>query len=350
MASFEEADGSLVQLCPRSRLAETIDNLATHHDITSLVGFEVEITFCRGSSPHAEAAVKPLDSNHAWSTMTDEQLADSMPSMVMICEALADAGIYIQQFHSEAGQGQYEFVLPPSPPEEAIDTLYQARQIIQHMASRQGLRATCHPSPFPPVGTACHANISLSSGSAPAHEEKQMSFFAGVLSHLPALCAFTLPEEVSYIRVADDHWTSGTWVAWGTQNREVPIRRVAGTDGTTERWEVRCLDGMPNMYLAMFAVFAAGLQGLNDGTEMKLKDCQSNPSQLSEVDKTDLGIETKLPTSLSQSLEALNEDTALNAVLGTEVVDHYIGMKKAEQAMLNETDDKIRRIWLMERY
>jgi glutamine synthetase len=98
---------------------------------------------------------------------------------------------------------------------------------------------------------------------------------AFVLAHLPGLCAFTMPQAVSYARVADNSWTSGSWVAWGTQNRETPLRRTAAVDGSTARWEVRCLDGMANPYLALYVILRAGLRGLADGTEMGLRDCQS---------------------------------------------------------------------------
>ena len=70
--------------------------------------------------------------------------------------------------------------------------------------------------------------------------------------------------------MADDSWTGGTWIAWGSQNREVPLRRSEEL-----RWEIRCLDGCANMYLALAAVFAVGLKGVKEGKEMSMKDCPS---------------------------------------------------------------------------
>jgi len=154
--------------------------------------------------------------------------------------------------------------------------------------------------PFPGIGTAgrnpvlhiylrpvltsvlslltAHAHISLNSRTLTDADlqSAQMSFMASVLQHLPALCAFTMPQAVSYQRVADDAWTGGTWVAWGTQNREVPLRRVPVIGkGAGDRWEVRCLDGMANMYLALGAILGAGRAGLRDGANMSLGDCLS---------------------------------------------------------------------------
>lgn len=275
MASFEEEDGTPVRLCPKSLLVDVVGLLQTQHALEFLVGFEIEITFCRRKEDGSEDTFEPLD-NHAWSTFTDRQYVESYPLIMAMANALEHIGILVEQTHSESGAGQYEFVLAPLPPVQAVDTLVQARQCLQQMAAANGLRATCHAQPFPGIGTACHANMSLhASAESENLEKQQMQFMAFVLAHLPSLCAFTMPEAVSYARVADDSWTSGSWVAWGTQNRETPLRRVAAPDGSSARWEVRCLDGMGNMYLALYVILRAGLQGLRDGTELGLRDCQS---------------------------------------------------------------------------
>jgi glutamine synthetase len=275
MASFEEEDGSAVTLCPRSLLTGVLSSLESQFGLTFLVGFEIEITFCRRRDDGSSDIFEPLD-DHAWSTFTDRQYLESFPIIMAIANALEDIGILIEQTHSESGAGQYEFVLPPLPPVQAVDTLIQARQCIQQMAATNDLRATCHAQPFPGIGTACHANISFQATTKTEDLEKQqMHFMAFVLAHLPGLCAFTMSQAVSYARVSDDSWTSGSWVAWGTQNRETPLRRIAAPDGSSARWEIRCLDGMGNTYLASYAIMRAGLQGLIDSTEMTLRDCQS---------------------------------------------------------------------------
>jgi len=369
MASFEEEDGTAVKLCPRSLLSEVVSSLQTGFNLNFLVGFEIEITFCRRLEENSENPFEPLDA-HAWSTFTDRQYTDSFPLIMAMANALDDIGIQIEQTHSEAGAGQYEFVLPPLPPIEAVDALVQARQCIQHVGATNGMRATCHAQPFPGLGTACHANISFHDTNRNENlENQQTHFMAFVLGHLPGLCAFTMPQAASYARVADDSWTSGSWVTWGTQNRETPLRRTAAADGSTARWEVRCLDGMGNMYLALYVILRAGLQGLVDGTEMDLHDCQSkcrsrpgtagrlladyvigNPSRLSEAERSDLGISKRLPKTIEESLGGIEGDNALREALGDEVVGHYVAMKKAEQEMLNEMPESKRRVWLMERY
>lgn len=270
IGSFRDEDGKPLPSCPRSSLQTIVSRFFRDHDINFLIGFEIEITFLRRTSLNS-FPYEPLDTNHAWASLTPDQFTTVLPILGEIVDALLSVGITIQQFHSEAGAGQYEFILPPLPALRAVDTLIQARQVIQQIAATHGLRATLHPMPIEGIGTAAHAHISLNSPTLTPEqlEQKELSFFASALAHLPALCAFMLPERVSYKRVADDNWMGGTWVAWGTQNRETPLRRVK-----KGRWEIRCLDGVANMYLAMGALLGAGLVGVEEGVEMVMRDCE----------------------------------------------------------------------------
>ncbi|KAF2803804.1 developmental protein-like protein fluG [Mytilinidion resinicola] len=342
LSFWRDEDGSPIKECPRGGLQILLDDLSSAHSITILVGFEIEVTFLTRHPENKDESYAPLTTEHAWGTMTPQQW-QQLPLLAEVATSLAEIGIPIQQFHAEAGAGQYEFVLPPLPALAAIDTLIQARQVIYQIAATHGLRATLHPQPYPGIGTAAHAHISVSP------PEKELAFFVGgVLKHLEAICAFSMPEAVSYGRVVDDHWTGGTWVAWGTQNRETPLRKVS--DG---RWEVRCLDGMANMYLAMAAIVGAGLLGLKEGgAEIFMeKDCPYNPSRMSaEQLKTDYGIHRRMPATIDEALEALYKDSDLKEVMANGLVWDFMAMKKVEQKMLADMPEKERRVWLIERY
>lgn len=305
-----------------------------------LCGFEIEVTFLRRSDAPKDEAFTPLTRTHAWGTLSPEQWLQT-PLLAEIATSLSDIGIEVQQFHSEAGQGQYEFVLAPQPLLTAVDSLIQARQVVAQIAAFHGLRATLHPKPFPDIGTAAHAHISLD----PPDRDLQF-FVGGVLTHLPAICAFAMPEEVSYGRVADDSWTGGTWVAWGTQNREVPLRRVSGG-----RWEIRCLDGFANMYFAISAILAAGILGLTSNVvDFPQRDVPVNPSTLDEAGRATYGVTQKLPTGFGEAAFALVNDNELVEALANDFVGGYLAMKKSEHEMLSKMSDEERRVWLIERY
>lgn len=57
-----------------------------------------------------------------------------------------------------------------------------------------------------------------------------------------------------------------------------------------------------------------------------------------------------MPTTIEQSLAALEEDESLIKVVGSDVVNHYVAMKKAELEMLGAMPERERHVWLMERY
>ena len=77
---------------------------------------------------------------------------------------------------------------------------------------------------------------------------------------------------------------------------------------------------------------------------------QGNPASISEAERADIGIGTKLPTTIEQSLEALEGNTSLREALGPHVVAHFVAMKKSEQEKLNVMSENERRVWLLERY
>ncbi|KAF2001022.1 developmental protein-like protein fluG [Amniculicola lignicola CBS 123094] len=337
---WRDESGRPIPECPRANLEVLINDLQFNHGITLLCGFEIEVTFLSRNPSSKDILYTPLTKNHAWGSLTTEDWLQ-LPFLAEIVTSLDGMGIEVQQFHSEAGPGQYEFVLPPQAPLPAIDTLIQARQAVAQIAATHNLRATFHPQPFPGIGTAAHAHVSLTP------PDKDMQFFVGgVLKHLPAICAFSMPEAVSYGRVVDDHWAGGTWLAWGTQNRETPLRRIKNG-----RWEIRCLDGIANMYLALSSIFAAGLLGLKNGAEeFAEKDLLYNPSLLTEEQRALHGVTEKMPLQFEQALSELEKDGELREMMADGLVGNFVVMKKSEQEMLLKMPEDERRVWLIERY
>ena len=71
----------------------------------------------------------------------------------------------------------------------------------------------------------------------------EASFLAELLTHLPSLAILTLPLSASYKRMVDGAWSGGTYVCWGTDNREAPIRLCNATSPASRNFEVKCIDG-----------------------------------------------------------------------------------------------------------
>lgn len=343
LSYWRSESGDPLPSCPRTSLETLINALQYTHATTLLVGFEIDATFLSRSTtnPHSKDVQQPtflpLTTAHASGAVSPEQWLQ-FPFLSEILIALDVMGIEIKQFHAETGPGQFKFILPPHPPLLAIDTLIQARQVIAQIGALHGYRATLHPRPFDRSGTAAHTHISLHPS------DRDMAFFvSGVLAHLPAICAFSMPDAISYDR---DARSGGAWVAWGTHNREVPLRRVE--DG---RWEIRCLDGLANMYFTMAAIIGAGLLGLQSGVvEYPERELDINPSRLDEEGRARYGVTRRMPRGVEEAMEALMVDGALREVLDGGLVDGYVGMKDQDQRMLEKMDEEERREWTIERY
>ncbi|MCJ1275158.1 hypothetical protein MMC21_002958 [Puttea exsequens] len=337
----EKESGETCPSCPRTALRQQ-EEKAAKYDITFLVGFEIEIVFMsRAKNPNgfSYGEIPVNEGGHSWSNARALQSDALMDMFDAIFSALSASGITLQQFHPESGPGQYEFILPPLPPLQAVDSLLLARETIAHIAANHNLRATLIPktSPLQP-GTGAHTHISLE----PAHHWH--SFYAGVLKHLRAISAFTYPNDASYERVVDGVWAGSTWVCWGTQNRETPLRRIEGS-----HFEIKCMDGLANMYLALAAIIGAGLQGVINKQPLEMQDCLADPAQLLPAERVGLGIEQQFPRSIKTALWALEDDIEMKEILG-EVVEVYRAVKWEEAKILSEMDDEERRRWLIERY
>ncbi|KAL5002483.1 protein fluG [Aspergillus recurvatus] len=341
MTWWKSEEGEPLEECPRTNLLNIYNKLKDEFGIQATCGFEIEVVFLKPVSDPStgEEDWAPSVTNHSWSQMTRETRR-MLPLLEEIVETLASIGINLEQFHAESAPGQFEFILPPDSPVAAVDTLIKARQVIASVVEKHGLRATLYPRPYPSAaGTASHAHVSISPPT------KEASFLAGVLHHYPAVLALTLSGDASYDRVKAGIWAGSEWIAWGTQNREAPIRKIS-----SGHWEIKSLDGLANMYLAMAAFLAAGYAGVKEDLPLTIKDCPYDAASLPESDRAALGITTKLPNTLAKSLAALESNETLRRLLGENLVKNYIIVKRAESKKLNAMDEKARRKWLVERY
>lgn len=169
---------------------------------------------------------------------------------------------------------------------------------------------------------------------------EQENFLAGILENLQALCAFGMPSYDSYSRVTGLRNAAGTWVAWGTENRFVPVRGIH-----KGRWELRYLDGTANFYLALLMTFAAGVYGLKGKIPLEYNDCQHNPFELGDSERKDRGIFKQLPRSLKEGVNMLRESANLDATMGKSMKQHYIAMKELDENEMCTWSEDRRREW-----
>ncbi|CAI2177969.1 14333_t:CDS:10 [Funneliformis geosporum] len=289
---------------------------------------------------------------------------NAIQTIEQILDALQDQNIELEQFHPESAPGQFEIITGPDNPLTAADKVVITRQTIYDVAAKNFLKATFLPKPFRnQAGTASHFHISIQEidPSKKIYDDhhsklsrKESFFVAGILSHLKAIAALTLPTISSYERTALGCWT-GKWISWGIENRETPIRACylprEGMKGEMDvNFEIKCVDATANPYLALIAILCAGIDGIRKELELKMHYCNDDPENLSSETRARLGITEKLPDSLADSLAELKKDTDLTRSIGKDIIQGYIAVKENELKFFkNLSHDKIYEM-LLERF
>ena len=185
------------------------------------------------------------------------------------------------------------------------------------------------------AGSSAHAHISVHSKNNVKTPEKispfEASFLSSVLTHLPALTAITLPIPASYKRVVDGIWSGGTYIYWGTENREAPVRLSNATSPSSRNFEIRFIDGTANPYLTIASILGVGFAGIEDNIELAIQDCPGPPTaaEMSEEERQALGITQRMSLTWEESRTRLSESVLLrDRVLGSELVEKYLAVNK----------------------
>ncbi|KIM47094.1 hypothetical protein M413DRAFT_440624 [Hebeloma cylindrosporum] len=337
---YPSADNKLtvdVQLCPRAIL-QRIVRRANASGVSFLVGFESEFILLKSTRP-VEAVQEhyPMDTKALLAGSIEEKLLEE------ISDGIQASGIELQLYHAEAAPGQFEVVTGPLTPLEAADALVHTREIILHTAAKHGLRATFAPRINTSApGSSAHVHISVHSQraikTAEALSSPESSFLASLLTNLPAVTALTMPIPVSYQRMVDGIWSGGTYVSWGTENREAPIRLTNATSPSSRNFEIRCVDATANPYIALAGILGLGLDGIEKGVELTMQDCPGPvpAANMTEEGRRALGITTRMPLSWEESRSKFKMNKLLTeSILGPEFTETYLVVNQCLAESLN---------------
>ena len=133
---------------------------------------------------------------------------------------------------------------------------------------RRAWRSRSWPSTTQREGSSCHIHLSLRRDGRAAFASDEAAFerfVAGQLACLRELTLFYAPNINSYKRFAKGSFAP-TAVAWGRDNRTCAVRVVGHGDAL--RVELRVPGADVNPYLALAAMIAAGLHGLDAELEL----------------------------------------------------------------------------------
>ena len=254
-----------------------------------------------------------------------------VPVIERIVGATRRFGIDIITANCEYAGSQWEIVFGPSSGMAGPDVAFSFKNAVKELAHREGLIASFMSKPFADsAGCGAHNHIGLverSSGSNAMADEGHewglskagRSFVAGQLRHARAIYTLLAPT-VNCLKRRRTHTFSPTNVSWGLEDRSAFVR-VKGGDPKSKHVENRAPTGLSNPYLACAGLLAAGVLGIAE--ELELEPPAAPPAE-------EDGSKAKLPTTVEESLAALESDSKIVELLGDEFVRAYTAMRRYE--------------------
>ena len=269
-----------------------------------------------------------------------DQYADVRDEMV---RNLVAVGLKIERAHHEVGSGgQQEINYRFATLQKAADDMMKFKYVIKNSALEFGHSATFMPKPlFGDNGSGMHTHISLWKNGEPLfYDERGYGslsdtarwFIGGLLEHAPALLAFTNPSVNSFRRLVPG-FEAPINLVYSARNRSACIRiPVTGTSPKAKRVEYRVPDPSANPYLAFSACLMAGIDGIRGRIEPR-EPIDKDLYELAPEEYYDIA---KLPHSLDQALDALEEDHEYlteGDVFTPDLIDTWIEYKRDNEVV-----------------
>jgi glutamine synthetase len=342
LADLAWADGSPVVASPRQILKAQTDRLAAR-GWTAFAGTELEFVVYNETYEQAQAQafreLTPANQyNNDYSILGGSRVE---PLLRQIRLGMAGAGLYVESSKGECNLGQHEIAFRYADALTTCDNHTVYKTGAKEIAAQQGMSITFMAKPNQREGNSCHVHLSLRdsggrpvlagdgpSGLSPVGEQ----FLAGQLAALREMSLFFAPNINSYKRYAAGSFAP-TAVRWGVDNRTCAYRLVG--HGSSLRPENRVPGGDVNPYLAIAAMIAGGLNGIE--RELPLEPAFKGNAY------DDPG--PQVPATLRDALHAWETSELARAVFGDAVVGHYANNARVELAAFDAavTDWELRR-------
>lgn len=327
-------DGSPWEYCPREFLRSQIKALEDC-GLSVYAAFENEFFLLRRTGHGYE----PADTTVYAATGGMNQHQEYIGALASTLEA---QGLQPEFYHPESAPGQQELSIRYAAALQAADRQITYRESVRGVAHQYGYVASFLPKIYDnAAGSGCHLNLSLwRDGTSILGDATQSTgisgpgqhFMAGILAHLHALTAITIPTSNSFRRIRPHFW-AGAFRAWGYDNREAAIRVTRGPRGA-RRFELKVCDASANPYLALGAVLAAGIDGIKRALPLP-REVTVDPGHIPEAERQAHGVDL-LPNTLGQALQALARDQVLLEAFGTARAQAYLAVKQAEWVALKD--------------
>jgi glutamine synthetase len=329
MADIRWHDGTDVPASPRQILARQLGRLA-ERGWTANVGTELEFIVFRDT--YEEAWTKGYrDLTPANLYNVDYSILGTSrvePLIRRIRNEMAAADMTVENSKGECNLGQHEINFRYGPALRAADEHTIYKNGAKEIAAQEGCSITFMAKWDEREGSSCHIHLSLAGrdGSAVFADDDALfgSFLAGQLAALRELTLFFAPNVNSYKRFVPGSFAP-TAVAWGHDNRTCSMRIVG--HGPAKRVENRLPGADVNPYLAIAAMIAAGLHGIDAGLE-------PGPAFEGNAYVADL---PRVPATLHEARDLFAASDIARGAFGPEVVDHYLNNARIELAAYDAT-------------
>jgi glutamine synthetase len=331
-----------VEQSPRTILRKQLDR-AADMGFVALAGTELEFivfedTYEQAWSAHYRDLTPANQYNVDYSIVGTSRIE---PLLRDIRNTMYGAGLDVEGAKGECNFGQHEIGFLYNDAMVTADNHAVYKTAAKEIASQHGKAITFMAKFNEREGSSCHIHLSLrgTDDSLPFWDSSTGTrsalydhFVAGVLATMRDFTLLYAPNVNSYKRFAAGSFAPTT-IAWGTDNRTCAVRLVG--HGPSARMENRLPGGDVNPYLALAAMLAGGLQGIEEGMVLE-------PELVGNAYTSG---KPTVPTTLQQARDAFTGSKLVRATLGDEVTDHYTNMADVELAAFNAavTDWELRR-------
>jgi glutamine synthetase len=335
MADLGWHDGSPVVPAPRSILRAQLDRLA-ERGIGAVAATELEFMVFDDTYRDAwKAGYRDLtpasDYNIDYAMVASTRME---PLLRDIRLGMEGAGMYCEGVKGECNFGQQEIGFRYADALTICDNHTIYKNGAKEIADQHGKSLTFMAKYDEREGNSCHIHISFrgNDGAAVFADDSDplgmstmfRSFIAGQLATLREMTLFYAPNINSYKRFVDGSFAP-TAVAWGMDNRTCALRVVG--HGLGMRMECRAPGGDVNQYLAVAALIAGGLHGIDQ--KLELPDALTGNAYTSDAER--------LPTTLAEAAKLFEESAVAREAFGDEVVEHYLNNARVELKAFNSS-------------
>jgi glutamine synthetase len=329
MCDLRTTAGEPVNPAPRNILRAQIERLAAF-GVHAVAGTELEFlvftdTYEEAFNKHYHDLTPANQYNVDYSLIGTSRIE---PLLRRIRNGMAGAGMHVESAKGECNLGQHEIAFVYDEALKTCDNHSLYKTGAKEIAAQDGVSLTFMAKYDEREGSSSHIHLSvLDDDGKPAFATSDGGFtpmfehfLAGQLFAMRELTLFYAPNINSYKRYVDGSFAP-TAIEWGFDNRTCSLR-VVGHSPKSLRFENRVPGADVNPYLAISAMIAAGIYGIEH--ELPLRPAFAGNAYEADSER--------IPSTLTEALHLWEKSELALAAFGDEVVKHYANNARVELA------------------